>query len=560
MGQIDTLWRGVDNARKFHQYNLAAELATKYSHTTYLASPTNPQRGHGELEHQVVLTVFASSLFHFPHEREKLLLRAQSIKKLQHAHLMPILDMGIEQEQPFVVREYLPKRSLRSRLKKISPDHLELGEALTIVSQVGQALAYTHERGIFHGNVKPENVLFNANDQAVLADFHLVSRNDVLIRDQTAEEYAFCYMAPEQFAGTSDVRSDQYVLGCLAYELITGRLPFAAQSLASMMGQPSNVQPALLSESVANLSPSLEAAVLKALAKDPDERFYDFSLFLEVIQSVLSPSPVFPLARSTHARSHRTVSGLAQSAKAETALSPIRKRVVSRPAEAVLSPIRKRATMRTALQPLEPSEVFSRTEIDTAEPVVTPLTPQASISEAADSSQSLETVLQLSQITSPFSQDAGPLSQDADPLSYEEQALEEQEANEASTPMLDTVPYSQGPTSQLAVMTPMPEQEIDDWLPANSFVEEEAHVTVAESSVFGQNEDVTAEMPPSLTRSTHGLETQSAWTLPTSRSRGRVLGQALLLSVIVALITSAFWALGIFTFGEHLHTAHSLCP
>src|SRR5947209_4240838 len=102
--------------------------------------------------------------------------------------------------------------------------------------------------------------------------------------------------------------------------------------------------------------------------------------------------------------------------------------------------------MRTAPQPLEPSEVFSSADIDTAEPVVTPLTPQASISEAADSSQSLETVLQLSQITSPVSQDASPLSQDADPLSYEEQALEEQEANEASTPMLDTVPYSEGPT------------------------------------------------------------------------------------------------------------------
>jgi len=537
---------------KFHQYNLAAELAKKYSHTTYLASPANPQRGHGELEHQVVLTVFASSLFHFPHEREGLLLRAQSIKKLQHVHLMPILDMGIEQEQLFVMREYLPNGSLRSRLKKISPDHLELREALTIVSQVGQALAYAHERGIFHGNVKPENVLFNAHDQAVLADFHLVSRNDVLIRDQTAEEYAFCYMAPEQFAGTSDVRSDQYALGCLAYELITGRVPFAAQSLVSMMGQPSNVQPGLLSESVADLPPSLEAAVLKALAKDPDERFYDFSLFLEVIQSVLSPSPVFPLARSTHSRSRRTVSGLAQSAKAETALSPIRKRVVSRPAEAVLSsPIRKWATMRTAPQPLEPSEVFSSAEIDTAEPVVTPLTPQASISEAADSSQSLETVLQLSQITSPF-------SQDADPLSYEEQALEEQEVNEASTPMLDTVPYSEGPTSQLAVMVPIPEQEIDDWLPANSFVEEEAHMAVAESSVFGQNEDVTAEMLPSLTRSTHDPETQSAWTLPTSRSRGRVLRQTLLLSVIVALITSAFWALGIFTFGEHLHTTQKM--
>jgi len=105
--------------KEFHQYHLTTELAKKYSHSTYLASPTN------EPEHQVVLIVFASSFFHFPQERAKLLLKAKSIKKLQHPHLVPILDMGIEQEQSFVVREYLPNGSLRSRLKNIS--HLKLG-------------------------------------------------------------------------------------------------------------------------------------------------------------------------------------------------------------------------------------------------------------------------------------------------------------------------------------------------------------------------------------------------------------------------------------------------
>ena len=111
---------------KFHQYDLIETLSKKYSHTTYLASPTNPQREHGEPERQVVLTVFASSLFRFPHERENLLQKAQRLKKLQHPHLIPILDIGIEEEQPFVVRKYLPKSSLRSHLKKLSPDRLEL--------------------------------------------------------------------------------------------------------------------------------------------------------------------------------------------------------------------------------------------------------------------------------------------------------------------------------------------------------------------------------------------------------------------------------------------------
>src|SRR5260370_35119837 len=124
---------------KFHQYDLTTELAKKHSHSTYLASPTNPQRGHGEPERQVILTVFSASLFHFPHERESLLRKAQRIKQLQQPHLLPILDMGVEQEQPFVVREYLPNGSLRSRLKKTSPRPLALREPLTLVLHAGQA-------------------------------------------------------------------------------------------------------------------------------------------------------------------------------------------------------------------------------------------------------------------------------------------------------------------------------------------------------------------------------------------------------------------------------------
>ncbi|HEY4033268.1 MAG TPA: protein kinase [Ktedonobacteraceae bacterium] len=534
--------------QKFHQYNLTTELAKKYSHSTYLASPINPQGGHSEPEHQVVLTVFASSLFHFPHEREKMLLKAKHIKKLQHPHLVSILDVGIEQEQPFVVREYLPNGSLRNRLKKLSPHHLELREALSIVSQVGQALVYAHEHDIFHGTLKPENILFDAGGQAVLTDFNLVSRNDAIIRDQTAEEYAFCYLAPEQFAGTCDASSDQYALGCLAYELITGRVPFAVQSLASMIGQHNNPQPIPLSESVADLSPSLEAAVLKALSKDPEERFYDFSLFLEVIQSVLSPSPAFPLARSTHSRSNRTASHSAQSAKAETISSPIRRRAVDRPAAMAFSSIRKLAAIHTDPLSLEPSKDSSNVEADRVEPTVTPLTPQASMPEAVKSPplpESLETVLQ-------SHQNAFPFSKDIHPLSHKEQPLEELEHNKSSAFTLETMPQSENLISEVAVITPISEQEIDNLLLRDPFAEEDVHAIVPESSIFWQDEDADAKPILSLMRDIDVPEIQSAQTAPTLRSRRRVLERVLLLSVIVALIASAFWAVAMFAFGGRL--------
>jgi serine/threonine protein kinase len=274
----------------FHQYHLTRALTIKHSHTTYLASPSN------DPERQVLLTVFAASLFPFPHDREKLLQKAQEIKALEHPYLLPILDLGIEEGQPFIVREYLPQGSLRSRLLKLHPGRLSLREALTIVLQVGEALVYAHTCQVLHRNLKLGNILFDAHGHALLTDFSLVTGTDAIIRDQATEEDAFCYLAPEQLAGTCDARSDQYALGCLTYELITGQAPFVGQRLASLMAHPSQAGPLPLSERVADLSSSLEAAVLKTLAKDPAERFVDCTLFLDVIRSILfetvSESPV----------------------------------------------------------------------------------------------------------------------------------------------------------------------------------------------------------------------------------------------------------------------------
>jgi serine/threonine protein kinase len=306
--------------QRFHQCNLTTQLAKKYSHSTYLASPIDKPG------YQVILTIFASSLFHLSHEYETLQQKAQRIKNLQHKHLLPILDIGKEKEQPFVVRDYLPNGSLRHRLNKIPSHHLELSEALTIVLEVGEALVYAHANNVLHGNIKPENILFDTDGRAVLTDFSLVKRKDA-VRDQVTEEYAFCYMAPEQFAGICDAMSDQYALGCLAYELITGQVPFAAGSLAAMMEYHSATLPPQLSERVTNLPPSLEVAVLKTLAKDPTERFSDLSLFIEVIRSVLSSSLELLLSHS---------------------ILPHKEGIPLHSADVVISPIRQRAAKRIA--------------------------------------------------------------------------------------------------------------------------------------------------------------------------------------------------------------------
>jgi serine/threonine protein kinase len=300
---------------KLHQYKIIKDLAKKYFHATYLAAPTD------EPERKVVLVAFTSSLFSSPHERETVLEKAQALKKLQHPHLLPLLDMGIANEKPFVVREYLPSQSLRRRIKQLAPQRLELHDALHIVLQVGEALACAHVHTLFHGNIKPENILLDAHGQALLTDFTLLNRTDAVIRDQTTEEYAFCYQAPEQFTGTWDAHSDQYALGCLTYELITGEVPFVTQTLTSMLGSNNYTPPIPPTKKVPDLPPELASAVLKALAKDPSERFFDFSLFLEVIRSIVSPPPRFPLLRSTASYKQKTLSRFAPQPKAQPILA-----------------------------------------------------------------------------------------------------------------------------------------------------------------------------------------------------------------------------------------------
>jgi serine/threonine protein kinase len=379
-------------SEKFRQYNLIETLSKKYSHTTYLASPIDGP------EHQVVLTLFSPSLFRFPHERESLLQKAQHIKQLQYPYLVSLLETGIEKEQPFVVREYLPHGSLRSDLKGGSPKRLLLHDALNIVLQVGEALVYAHEHNIIHGNVKPENILLEeSNGQALLADFHLVSRKDALIRDQASEKYAFCYLAPEQFAGVCDTRSDQYSLGCVAYELITGRVPFLPQTLTSMMGHFTYEQPAPLSESVVDLPPSLEAAVLKALAQDPEERFFDFSQFLEAVKSVLSPPPAFPLARTAHSSKNRVSD------------HPVR----SREAHTISSPISNHPVLPDSMsQSPELARVSSSVKVGTARSKHTSSTAQASMPESPEMvslSESLGDILQSRRFPFSLSGQASPI-------------------------------------------------------------------------------------------------------------------------------------------------------
>ena len=286
----------------FNKYHLSTQLGRKSLRDVYIAYPVD------EPEHEVVLKVFDSTCLPSNFDYEDFAEKADLIKQLNHQHIVPILDIGIEEGEPYVVSEYLPYGSLRSRLDSGSSERLDISDALNICVQLGEALSYAHHFNVIHGNIKPENILFDADGNALLTDFGLVGLIDVNKLGYKSDARAISYMAPEQFISNVSEKSDQYALACIIYELITGRVPFTARGFSLMWLKHSTDVPVAPSKIVTNLPKPIEVALLKALANDPSERHNDMTSFIGPFRSVSLPltplTPAFSSAQATSSTSN----------------------------------------------------------------------------------------------------------------------------------------------------------------------------------------------------------------------------------------------------------------
>ena len=207
---------------------------------------------------------------------------AQFLSVLEHRHILPLIDFGFDGGRPYLLAKYASGGSLRDRLLRQSP--LPVQQALTILSQVGQALQYAHSTHILHRDLKPENILFNAQGEALLADFGIATILSSASIKQSAIIGTPSYMAPEQFRGIVSKESDQYALGCIAYELFTGHKPFAAPDFIAMGFKHATEPPTPLRQRNAQVLPDCEAAILKAIAKQRTDRHASVEAFLTTLQ------------------------------------------------------------------------------------------------------------------------------------------------------------------------------------------------------------------------------------------------------------------------------------
>ena len=212
---------------------------------------------------------------------------AQIIARLRHPHIVRVLDFGVESNMPFLVMDYVPNGTLRQRYPQGTI--LPLSAVVSYVKQIAQALQYAHDHKIIHRDVKPENMLLDINDQVLLSDFgisaieHTTSQLTTLKRDSSSQAGTPIYMAPEQIQGNPHFASDQYALAVVVYEWLCGARPFAGELLA-VMYQHVHTEPPSLHEKLSTISLGIEQVILKALAKDPGQRYatvLDFAKALE---------------------------------------------------------------------------------------------------------------------------------------------------------------------------------------------------------------------------------------------------------------------------------------
>jgi serine/threonine-protein kinase len=314
LGRIDLVGRTIAG-----RYELRAVLGRGGMATVYRAY----QPG---LDREVAVKVIAANLAHDPDFAERFRREARTVARLRHPHILMVHDFGEEQGLLYLTTELIVGGTLQDQLT----GGLSSGRALELLSQVGEALDYAHARGVVHRDVKPLNVFVDRErgDQAILADFGIAkAMSETTGAGLTGTGLSIGtpeYMAPEQLLGQPvDGRADLYALAVIAYQLLTGRLPFARGgphdtpiALALRKVQQPPLPPSVVSP---GLPPEADRVLLRALATDPHERYATAAEFVAALCAGL-------VADQSHAPNWHaapTLAGPAPAWAAQTTPAPV---------------------------------------------------------------------------------------------------------------------------------------------------------------------------------------------------------------------------------------------
>ena len=260
------------------RYRIEREIGSGGMATVYLAE----DRKHGRpVAIKVLRPELAAGL-----GAERFVREIEISAKLTHPHILPLFDSGEADGFLYYVMPYVEGESLRDRLAREGKISAE--EAIRLTDQIASALAYAHERGVIHRDIKPGNILLTG-DQAVVADFGIARAVEAASTEAlTGTGLAVgtpTYMSPEQALGgkTVDARTDVYALGCVVYEMVTGGVPFEGTGPQALLARQMVDRGPSLRKSDPRIPMFLDRAVSRAMATDPGERFESASAFAEAL-------------------------------------------------------------------------------------------------------------------------------------------------------------------------------------------------------------------------------------------------------------------------------------
>ncbi len=224
---------------------------------------------------------------------------AETTEQLRHPNIVRLLDFDVQEGMPFLVLDYAPGGSLRARHPKGS--QIPLATVIGYLKELVPALQYAHDQDILHRDIKPDNILIGQHGELLLSDFGiaLLSRTGkTSTQGPTNIGGTPYYMAPEQFRGRPSKASDQYALATVVYEWLSGTVPFSEGDWIQLGFQHLQEPVPPLRVSLPALPATAEQVVLKALSKDPQERFprvEDFAIALQAAtQQDMIPPPITP--------------------------------------------------------------------------------------------------------------------------------------------------------------------------------------------------------------------------------------------------------------------------